>query len=207
MNPRQDSWIRRLDQTGWPLTLVRLVLAGTFIYMAVLKIQDPVGFLKGVRLYRMLPEEPAWILNSIAISLPWIELLTGLAILFGVWLRGAAVVQMAMLAVFTPAILLRALDVRATEGTPFLQIAFDCGCGTGVQIVWRKLLANSGLFLCSFLAAASSSRRLCLDRLFDRLRARHRYCRSCGYSVGRLSHAACADPVRPGTLPAAMPAR
>lgn len=207
MNPRQDSWIRRLDQTGWPLTVVRLVLACTFIYMGALKIEHPVEFLKGVRLYRVLPGEPAWILNSVAIALPWVEVVTGFALLLGVWIRGAAVVLLSMLAVFTPAILLRALDIRATEGTPFLQIAFDCGCGTGVEIVWRKLLMNTGLFLCSLVAAVSSSRRFCLDRMLDRLRRRSHYCSGCGYSVDRMSHAGCTGRPPTGAVSSAMPAR
>lgn len=156
------SLVRRLDASGVPLLLARLVIGGFFIYMGVVKLQDPIAFLKQVRLYEMLPETPPYLLNGTAIVLPWLEIVCGLALIVGIYLRGAGATIALMLAVFSPAILFRALEIHNTVGTPFMQIAFDCGCGTGEVIIWQKLLGNLGLFLGSLIPVFSASRRFCL---------------------------------------------
>lgn len=157
------SFIRRLDATGVPLALARLLVGGFFIYMGVMKIQDPIAFLKQIRLYEMLPESPSFFLNATAVVLPWVEVICGLAMVLGVYVRGAGAMIAAMLVVFTPAIFLRAMNIHNTEGTPFMQIAFDCGCGTGEVIIWKKLLANVGWFVGALVPVISSSRRWCLQ--------------------------------------------
>ena len=159
---QSPSLLRRLDGTGVPLLLARLLIGGFFIYMGIVKIQDPVAFLKQVRLYEMLPESPPHLLNGTAILLPWLEVVCGLALVLGVYLRGAGTIIALMLVVFTPAIFLRAWGIHSTEGTPFLEIAFDCGCGTGAVIIWQKLLGNTGLLLGALVAVFSASRRFCL---------------------------------------------
>lgn len=160
---QNPSLLRRLDATGVPLLLARLIIGGLFIYMGIVKIQDPIAFLKQVNLYEMLPQIPPHLLNGTAILLPWLEVVCGLALVLGVYLRGAGTIIALMLVVFTPAIFLRAWEIHSTEGTPFLQIAFDCGCGTGEVIIWQKLLGNTGLLLGSLVAVFSASRRFCLQ--------------------------------------------
>ena len=159
---QNPSLFGRLDATGVPLLLARLVIGGFFIYMGVGKILDPIAFLKQVNLYEMLPQSPPHLLNGTAILLPWLEVVCGLALILGVYLRGAGTMIALMLMVFTPAIFLRAWGIHSTEGTPFMKIAFDCGCGTGEVIIWQKLLANTGLLLGSLVTVFSASRRFCL---------------------------------------------
>lgn len=72
----------------------------------------------------------------------------------------------AMLCVFTPAIFLHTLAIHRAEGTPFFQIAFDCGCGTGVEIIWIKLSKNVGLFLLAVAVMFSRSQRCSLAMLW-----------------------------------------
>ncbi len=160
--------LRRLDRTGVPLLLARLILGGMFIYMGTHKLADPIAFLKLVRMYHMLPETPPYFLNSVAIVLPWLEVFTGVALLIGLSVRGAAAIMTIMLCVFTPAILLRALKMVAETGQSFFQISFDCGCGSGVVVIWKKVTENLLLILLSILAVASCSRRWCLSRFLDR---------------------------------------
>jgi len=169
MNGRA-SWLRRFDDSGVPLLLARLVLGGVFIKMGAHKLGDPFEFLKLVRQYHMLPESPAILLNSTAIVLPWLEIICGVALILGLRLRGAAACVVAMLCVFTPAILLRALALRAQTGESFFTIAFDCGCGSGVVVAWTKLLANSGLLALALLALLSRSTRFCLQTVLERPR-------------------------------------
>jgi len=162
------SWWRRLDQSGAPLLLARIVLAATFLYMGTNKLNEPFDFLKQLRLYHMLPTEPPLFINAAAIVLPWLEIIVGTALLLGLRLRGAAAMIALMLCVFSPAILIRTLHIRAEEGTPFFQIAFDCGCGTGVVTVWTKLLGNVGLLALAFVALLSRSERFCLSAWMNR---------------------------------------
>ena len=158
---RRESILRRLDRSGIPLLLVRLILAATFIYMGAMKVREPFDFLKQVRMYHMLPESPPIYLNATAIVLPWLEIIAGLALIGGFAVRGAAAMLGIMLCVFTPAILLRALSVQAERGISFFQVVFDCGCGTGPVVIWTKLLVNIGLLALSVIALVSQSRRFC----------------------------------------------
>ncbi|GJM20243.1 MAG: hypothetical protein DHS20C15_01580 [Planctomycetota bacterium] len=133
------------------LLITRLVLGGLFLWMGAQKISDPVVFLKLIREYEMLPERPPLALNSVAVMLPWLEVLCGGLLVLGVAVRGAALVVFGMLAVFSTAILLRALQIQSAEEIAFCAVAFDCGCGAGPQPVCNKLLQNAGLLLASLL--------------------------------------------------------
>jgi len=161
---REPSLWQRLDRSGIPLLAARLMLGTMFIWMGCKKIGEPIVFLKQVRLYHMVPESVPALLNSIAIILPWIEVVTGSALILGIALRGSALIQLVMLIIFTGAIFLRALNVNRVEGTPFFQIVFDCGCGAGPVTIWKKLLENLGLCLLTFIPLLSRSRRFCLGR-------------------------------------------
>ena len=153
------SIIRRADESGIPLLLIRLFLGGLFVYTGLVKIGDPIDFLRQIRSYHMLPEAPPIFLNGTAIVLPWLEVFCGIGLILGLSIRGAAALIAIMLCVFTPAIFLRAVGIYYTEGTPFFQIKFDCGCGTGDVIIWQKLLANVGLLLISVVALLLRSHR------------------------------------------------
>ena len=145
---RGQSLLERWDSLAIPLpVLIRWALAGYFLYSGYAKIGDPVVFLKSILQYDALPEEPAIFLNASAVILPWLEVVCGLALLLGVMTRGAAINLALMLAVFTPAILRRSLEISQEQGISFFDVEFDCGCGSGAQIIWIKLCKNAGLFL------------------------------------------------------------
>ncbi|MFQ5494579.1 MAG: DoxX family protein [Phycisphaerae bacterium] len=147
---------------GLAMLAIRLFLGGLFVWMGSHKIADPVEFLKQIKLYEVLPLTPPHFLNATAIVLPWLEVICGLALIAGWRIRGAAACIAAMLAVFTPAIYLRAWSIHTTDGTPFMQIAFDCGCGGGPVIIWQKLLGNTGLLLLAVAALVWRCRRFTL---------------------------------------------
>ena len=163
------SFIDRLDELSIPLVvLMRVFLGGYFIYTGYGKVLDPVTFLKGVRLYQVLPETPAIFLNSTAVILPWLEMVCGVALCLGLFRRGAGTLIALMLCVFTPAIFLRGLGIMEEEGISFFSVAFDCGCGTGREITWIKLCKNSGLLALALATVLSRSDRFCLAKLFSR---------------------------------------
>jgi len=161
MSDQPGLW-RRLDATGIPLLLCRLVLGGLFIYMGLKKTADPVAFMKLIHLYKMTPDALWWLLNLIAVTLPWIEVLCGLLLLLGVAVRGSALTLLAMLLVFTPVVALRAIDIYTTSEIAFCGIAFDCGCGAGVVKICHKLPENISLSLLCVITILSRSTWLCL---------------------------------------------
>lgn len=157
-----ESTIRRWDQTGIPLLLARLLLGGVFIFMGLSKLGGPIAFLQLIRQYQLVPESPAIYLNGMAIVLPWLEIICGLWLVLGSQIRGAAAVIGLMLLVFTPVVFVRAMAIHNSAGTPFFEIEFDCGCGAGNVIIWKKLLENIALFPVALVALFSRSRRFCL---------------------------------------------
>ncbi len=158
------SLIRRLDQTHVPMLLARLVVGGVFLYLAFQKLGDPILFLKNIREYHLLPESPPIFINLTAVALPWIEIVCGVLLIIGLWIRPAALIVLGMLLAFTPAILFRAIDVYTTQQIAFCAIAFDCGCGTGAINICKKIAENGSLILLSLVGVLSHSRRFAIDR-------------------------------------------
>ena len=120
------------------LVLVSRIFIGLlFVVSSLDKIVDPSAFSRSVADYGLLP---SWMPAIIATILPWVELLCGFAVLFGVFLRGSSLLLSAMIAVFTLAVisaLLRGLDI-------------SCGCFTqdpaAGHIGWMKVVQNTSLF-------------------------------------------------------------
>ena len=83
-------WLRRIDDLGWPLIIVRLVLAYMFISMGWEKAWHPEAFIKLIREYEMVPDSAYLFLNAVGVVLPWLEITCGVALLLGVMVRGAA---------------------------------------------------------------------------------------------------------------------
>ena len=158
----QPGLLQRVNDTGIPLLITRLVLGGLFIYMGFGKAVAPTDFLKMVREYHMVPEQPPILLNLIAAALPWIEIWCGCLLIAGVALRGSALALLIMLVGFTIIVTLRALDIHNTQAIPFCEIEFDCGCGTGVEWICGKIPENIGLCVLSLIVLLSRSRKLCL---------------------------------------------
>ena len=113
----------------------RVVIGLVLLAAALGKIGDPAALATQIRYYYLFPTGPE---NLIAISLPWIELLAGLALVSGMRARAGAWLGVAMMVVFTLAVaqaMARGLN-------------FECGCfGTGdaTRIGFWKLLENIAL--------------------------------------------------------------
>lgn len=158
----QPNLLRRIDGTGIPLLAARVLLGAMFIYTGIEKALAPIDFMKMVREYHMVPEQPALMLNLIAAVLPWLEVFCGVLLIAGVALRGTALLLLVMLIGFTIAVTLRALNIYNTQGLPFCAIKFNCGCGTGEEWICEKVPKNLGLCLLSVMILLSASRRFCL---------------------------------------------
>ena len=168
---QSSSILGWLDRTGVPLLLARVVVGGTFVYMAIMKLSNPPReFQTAINLYNVLPLNPPELVNAVAIVVPWLELICGLALLAGVLIRGASAIIFGMLCVFTPALYMHAITLM-NEGRfeTFCDVSFDCGCGTGEEWMCVKIPVNLGLLLMAFIALRCQSRKFCLSsRLFRR---------------------------------------
>jgi len=181
----------KLDGTGIPLLIGRLLLGVVFIWMGfsktglvkpilvktglietsaiksmidagTIELSDPIDFLKLINEYKIIPDGWHVLSNSVAGVLPWFEVLCGIFLIAGVALRGTGLILFIMLAGFTAMVLVRTLGIYSGGGIAFCDIEFDCGCGAGVVNICRKLPENTIYLLLSVVVLLSRSRRFCL---------------------------------------------
>ena len=120
--------------------LSRILLGSIFIYTGLIHLTDVEGFARAVTAYDILP---LWTVNIFTIILTWTEILAGLSIVTGVFLRVGSLVTTLLLASFTLAIsisLYRGLDI-------------SCGCFStspeGAKISWMDLVRDLALLASS----------------------------------------------------------
>jgi uncharacterized membrane protein YphA (DoxX/SURF4 family) len=123
---------------GLPLlfTAARVLLGVVFIIAGTAKIADPSAFAATIANYGILSGMPALVVATI---LPWGELLCGVGLVVGLFVRGSALLTILFLSIFTIVALyamMRGLDI-------------SCGCFTldplAERIGWKKILENLAL--------------------------------------------------------------
>lgn len=134
MNNRKNV----ISNSGWIDLALRLFLGGLFIYASYHKILDPAAFARSIYGYDLFP---ATAINLIAIVLPFLELICGMALCMGVWPRSAVLLIGGMLLAFIVAI-----AINLARGH-----VFDCGCfsatGGADPASARNLLMRDILYL------------------------------------------------------------
>ncbi len=141
------------EKRGMPLSkglrlAARIVVAAVFLWAAVLKIVDPLGFARDISGFRLFP---AWAAFLIALALPWLEALCAIFLVFGPWRRTSAILIALMLAGF---IILTGLTMARGIDT-------NCGC-FGVQshkADWGLILQDTGLLFLTVAAGIAPSRK------------------------------------------------
>jgi len=98
----------------------RWILGLTFIYASFHKIVSPADFAKIVYGYNLFPEIS---INLIAIVIPFLELVIGLALIIGIYPRSAAIIISGLLLAFIAASAINL--IRGHE--------FNCGCFSAGQ--------------------------------------------------------------------------
>jgi len=95
------------------------IVAGLiFLASALAKIADLSAFAGSIHNFRLEPIVPMVATNLLAMTVPWVELVAGLALLCGVRPRAGAIVYTVLLSVFT-------IGVVAAMARG---LSFDCGC-------------------------------------------------------------------------------
>jgi uncharacterized membrane protein YphA (DoxX/SURF4 family) len=145
--------VKNLLSHPYIILVSRVFIGLLFVFSSLDKIVDPSAFARSVTNYGILPPSIPVIVATI---LPWVELLCGFAVLFGVFLRGSSLLLSTMIALFTLAVisaLLRGLDI-------------SCGCFTQDQaaghIGWTKVTENTGLFVLTLILYFSRTTKFTL---------------------------------------------
>ena len=99
----------------WLTVRVQIALGIIFVVAALPKIVDPPSFAHMIYNYKIIP----WaLINPMALIMPWIELLCGLALILGIWKGTARTIIAALLLTF-----IMAIGINLARGN-----AIDCGC-------------------------------------------------------------------------------
>ncbi|KAB2848243.1 MAG: DoxX family membrane protein, partial [Ignavibacterium sp.] len=88
----------KLLSNKYLLFLIRIILGFIFIYAGAEKISNPESFALSISNYKLIP---AAALNICAITLPWIELVAGLLLLFGILVKENSSIILFFLSLFT----------------------------------------------------------------------------------------------------------
>ncbi len=114
----------------------RMVLGLLFVYASLDKIANPQNFSQIIYNYRILPP---FLINIVAITLPWVELICGLFLVGGIFLESSSLLILVLLLAFT----------IVTSYNVFIRgINLQCGCFTtslaaqkeGAELVLRDVI-------------------------------------------------------------------
>ena len=99
----------------WLTIRVQIALGVIFVVAALPKIVDPPSFAHMIYNYKLIP---FGLINLMALVMPWIELLCGLALILGIWKGTARTIIAVLLLTF-----IIAISINLLRGN-----AIDCGC-------------------------------------------------------------------------------
>ena len=99
----------------WLTLLFRLILGGVLLVAGALKVTDPYSSATSVRAYQILPVDLA---NFLGFVLPFAEVVIGIFLIVGIWVRLNAIAGGALMVMF-----IIAIGQAWARG-----ISLDCGC-------------------------------------------------------------------------------
>jgi uncharacterized membrane protein YphA (DoxX/SURF4 family) len=128
---------------GWLLLLVRWALSGVFLAAALPKVAAPDQFALAVANYRMLPP---WGVNTLALVLPWLELVIAVFLALGIWRRAGALVMALLMVVF-----MAAFASATARGLDIACGCFEVGEQAHASSPWRVVLRDTAFLAASLL--------------------------------------------------------
>ncbi len=149
--------MRKIKVNSNIIFLFRIILGFVFIYASIYKIAEPSDFAASINNYKIFP---VFTVNILAILLPWLELITGIFMIFGIFVKASSYIITFFMAAFTVLVfitILRGIDI-------------SCGCYTSdinsAPVGWSKFAENSILFLMSLLVYYSNDIYLSAEKYF-----------------------------------------
>lgn len=148
--------MKKIFGNPYIILAIRIILGYIFISYGVGKIANPEKFAGEIANFALVPE---FTLNIIAITLPWIELIAGMLIVFGVRLRSGSVITGLLMLFFIFAVLWAMV----------LGLDINCGCSsTNPQKVgYPKLIENTMLLLMSLLIYFFPERKFTIESFIE----------------------------------------
>jgi len=120
--------ISKLLSTQIVQSLCRFILGGIFIYASIDKISNPNAFAEIVYDYKLLPDI---LIYFVALVLPWIEMVTGLFLVLGVFTKTSSIILSSLLFAFIVAFTIN--EIRGFN--------LSCGCfSTGKKSLEDSLI-------------------------------------------------------------------
>jgi putative oxidoreductase len=126
---------------------LRVLLGAVFLYAAYTKLrQSWLLFALSIDSYQLLPE---WAVFALARTLPALELLLGVLLISGVWLRYLSIAAAAILGLFFSVMIV----------SYFQGAGIDCGCFGVGEPLSAKTLVRDGVLLAAAIALVIYARR------------------------------------------------
>ncbi|MCP4600420.1 MAG: DoxX family membrane protein [Proteobacteria bacterium] len=151
---------------AWLALPMRWYLGYVFIYACLHKIAHPESFAVDVATYSILP---LFLVNLMAIALPWVELAAGVMLIIGFRSRAAGLVISGMMVMFMIALL-----IALSQG-----LDMSCGCfaSQGAQgedpISYKTVLRDAGWLTLALYIFLFDRNSLGLDRMLAKRRKIH----------------------------------
>lgn len=138
--------------------VARLILAGVFLYAGVDKALHPDEFAGQIAAYRLLP---ASLVTLAAVWMPWLELLAGSCLAFGLLSESSALLLGAMSLLFA----------SATGSAMARGLSIECGCfstSASGAVTWGHVVLDLALVALAALVLAKGPGPCALDRRIPR---------------------------------------
>ena len=110
-----NDLMEKVFSSHWVELVLRWCFGWVFLYASLHKIIEPAHFAKIIYGYYLFPAQT---INLIAIIIPFVEFVTGMALITGIFPRAAALIDLGLLLAF-----IVALTINIIRGHKF-----DCGC-------------------------------------------------------------------------------
>ncbi|MFN8615152.1 MAG: MauE/DoxX family redox-associated membrane protein [Vampirovibrionales bacterium] len=142
----------------WMLLAARLWLGGTFVISGWSKFPHFNEFQRALYDYHLFPVPVATVISHI---IPGLELLLGIYLMVGLFLRPASAITSLLLLGF----------IGVLSYALFNGLSVDCGCyvgGKSQPVTWWKVAEDLGLLLLAGAIFSNNSQRYTLDAVFKK---------------------------------------
>ena len=144
----------------WISLAIRLYIGGLFLAACFHKILNPMNFALDIATYQMTP---LFLINIMAVTMPWIELFVGIMLISGFKVKPATLLALGMMLMFTIAktsVVLRGMDM-------------SCGCFASSSmdsdpITWKSVTENFVYIILLIYVLILDKRTIGIDRFIER---------------------------------------